>query len=256
MVDPGRAASEAIPRRRGRVLAFGLVFNEAHRVAPVLDACERLLDEGIADTFLIIDDGSTDGTAAILARHPRFAHIRHPSNRGAGASIRAAYRYALEHDFDVVTLFAMNGKDDPMQARHVLAPVLAGDADYVQGSRFLRGGASDHLPVHRRVSIHAFTLAFSALAKHRFSDCTNGFRAYRTAILRDPRVDWEQEWIGDRYELEYYIHFQVAYLGYRVVEVPVSKNYPNDNKPYSKIRPIDWLRMLRPMVYLRLGLRR
>jgi glycosyltransferase involved in cell wall biosynthesis len=242
--------------RTPRVLAFGLVFNEAHRVAPVLDACERLLDEGIADAFLIIDDGSTDDTAAILARHPRFVHIRHASNRGAGAAIRAAYRYALEKDFDVVTLFAMNGKDDPLEARRVLAPILADEADYVQGSRFLRGGSSENLPLHRRVSIHAFTVAFSALAKRRFSDCTNGFRAYRTSFLRDPRVDWEQEWIGDRYELEYYIHFQAAYLGYRLVEVPVSKNYPKDNQPYSKIRGIDWFRMLRPMVYLRLGLRR
>jgi dolichol-phosphate mannosyltransferase len=247
--------NDAASRARPRVLAFGTVYNEAHRVEPVLEGCEALVADGTFDECLVIDDGSTDETPSIIKRHPRLSSVRHPQNRGVGGSIRTGYRYALDHGFDVLTLFAMNGKDDPADARHVLAPILAGEADYVQGSRFLPGGSSDHLPPHRRVSIHTFTLAFSLLAKHRFSDCTNGFRAYKVALLRDPRIEWEQPWIGDRYELEYYVHFQTAYLGFRLVEVPVSKNYPNDNKSYSKIRPVDWLRMLRPMVYLRLGLR-
>ncbi len=254
MSQPDHAPEAAAPRPR--VLAFGAVYNEAHRVGPVLARCDELLAGGVFDEVLIVDDGSTDDTPALIAAHPRIKCVRHETNRGASAAIRTGYAHAIDGNFDVLTLFAMNGKDDPADARTVLAPILAGSADYVQGSRFLPGGSSEHLPPHRRMSIHAFTLAFSALANHRFSDCTNGFRAYRTSLLRDPRLDWNQSWIGDRYELEYYMHFQAAFLGYRVAEVPVSKNYPNDNQPYSKIRPADWLRMLRPMVYLRLGMRR
>lgn len=237
------------------MLAFGPVFNEAHRIDPILTKCEQLLDEKIVDEFLIIDDGSTDGSSEMVARHPRFRCIRHATNRGAGATLRTAFHYAIDNGFDIVTLFALNGKDEPLDVKKVLEPILAGRADYVQGSRFLPGGSNLNLPPHRRISIHAFTAAFSLLAGHYFSDCTNGFRAYTTAFLTDPRNDWEQAWIGDRYELEYYLHYQAA-SRFRVAEVPVRKNYPTDNKSYSKIRPADWIRMLRPMVYMRLGLRR
>ena len=111
----------------------------------------------------------------------------------------------------------------------------------MQGSRFLKGGQSQGLPAHRNVAMRLFTLTFSAFLGRRLTDCTNGFRAYRTALLRDPRIDWDQEWLGHAYELEYYMHYKAAQLGYRLQEVPVSKIYRRAaDGTYSKIRAGDW----------------
>ena len=115
---------------------------------------------------------------------------------------------------------------------------------------------SGGLPSHRNLAIRVFTLTFSLFVGQRFTDCTNGYRAYRTSMLRDERLDWTQDWLGS-YELEYYIHYKAIQLGYRVEEVPVAKVYrqPSADGSYSKMRARDWLVALKPLLYLRLGLK-
>jgi dolichol-phosphate mannosyltransferase len=232
------------------------VYNEETHIASLLDRFRPVLEAGTVQEVVVVDDGSTDQTPAILRRYPDFTVITQPAHQGIGSSIRAAYGRALERSHDVFVIMAGNGKDDPAQIGRLLEPVLRNDADYVQGSRFLRGGQSQGLPRHRYLAMRIFSLVFSAMVLHHFSDCTNGFRAYRTAILRDNRIGWSQSWLGQGYELEYYIHYKVAQLGYRVTEVPVSKIYRRaPNGSYSKIHWADWPRMLRPLLYLRLGFR-
>jgi len=90
----------------------------------------------------------------------------------------------------------------------------------------------------------------------RVTESTNGFRAFRTALLRDPRIDWRQAWL-DRYELEPYLLVKAIVLGYRHREVPVTKIYPERAPGYTKMRPlVDWWSILRPVVCLALRLRR
>jgi dolichol-phosphate mannosyltransferase len=96
----------------------------------------------------------------------------------------------------------------------------------------------------------------SLAARKRVTESTNGFRAFRTALLRDPRVDWRQPWL-DRYELEPYLLIKAIRLGYRHMEVPVTKIYPRSEEGYTKMRPfVDWWSIIRPVVYLGLGLRK
>ena len=178
-----------------RVLAFLPVFNQEDQIGWVLDRFRPLLEQGTVAGVLAVDDGSTDRTAAILRDCDHCAVITHPQRSGIGATMQSAYRYALEHDYEVFMIMAGNGKDDPAQSPTVLAPILAGEADYVQGSRYAAGGLTEGLPRHRDVAIRVFTRTFSLLVRHRFTDCTNGFRAYRTSLLRDSRVDWSQEWL-------------------------------------------------------------
>jgi dolichol-phosphate mannosyltransferase len=171
--------------------------------------------------------------------------------------MKSAFQYALDHGYDVLVIQAGNDKDDPLEIPSLVAPILADEADFVQGSRFLPGGAFGNMPWHRVFAtrfIHP--AAVSLAAGKRVTESTNGFRAFRTALLRDSRIDWRQTWL-DRYELEPYLLVKAIALGYRHREVPVTKIYPERALGYTKMRPlIDWWSILRPVVFLALGIRR
>ncbi len=87
-------------------------------------AVQAVLEDGMIDELIAVDDGSTDGTPALLAACDYCTVITHPAHRGIGNAIRSAYRHALEGGYDVFVIMAGNGKDDPAQIPIVLAPVL------------------------------------------------------------------------------------------------------------------------------------
>jgi dolichol-phosphate mannosyltransferase len=152
---------------------------------------------------------------------------------------------------------AGNDKDDPLEIPLLLAPLRNDTADFVQGSRYLGGGGFGNMPPYRVFATRiVHPLIFSLAARKRVTESTNGFRAFRTAILRDPRIDWRQDWL-DRYELEPYVMLKAIRLGYRHTEVAVTKIYPPHHLGYTKMRPfIDWWSIMRPVVYLGLGLKK
>jgi glycosyltransferase involved in cell wall biosynthesis len=230
-------------------------FNESSRIGGVLAKLPEVLD--LVDEVVVVDDGSTDGSLDQVRGAPVTVTIlEHGRRRFLGEVIRTYYRHVLARGHEVAAVMAGNGKDDPRQLRALLRPIFAGEADYVQGSRYREGGASERLPWHRALAIRAFTRAISLIAGHPMTDCSNGFRAYRTEILRDPRVDWEAPWQGVSYQVEIYLLLTAIRLGYRVTEVPVTKIYPDDGKAYSKARPVDWWNMAKPIVWCTLGLDR
>lgn len=227
-------------------------FNEERTIADVL----ARFDPGMRENVVVIDDGSTDSTPEIVAGMG-FALIRHSNNRGAGAAIKSLIRYGLDHGYEAIALMAGNGKDDPRQISRLLAPILSGSYDYVQGSRYLPGGGSDHLPLQRAILIHLLAQLYRFLTGFPSTDPSNGFRAYKLSLLSDPRINIWQDWLDD-YGLEHYLNYSVLKLGYRVTEVPVSKSYPGERGVrYSHVRPVvDWWKSVRPIFYLKFGLRR
>jgi dolichol-phosphate mannosyltransferase len=237
---------------RARVLCIAPVWNEGERIARVVGAVPR----DVIDTTLVVDDGSNDDTAE-HARRAGATVLSFDRNRGIGAAIRAGFDHALEHGYDVVVVINGAGKSPPGQIPRLIAPIAAGNADFVYGSRYLPGGESTAMPWHRRLGTRGYTLLFSALCGHRVTDASCGFRAVHTRVLRDARIELHQEWL-DRYELEPYLLFKVLKLGYRVTEVPTSIHYPSGaGVSYTKMRAfIDWWRVLRPVLYLALRLRR
>ena len=171
--------------------------------------------------------------------------------------MKEVFQYALDREYDVLVIHAGNDKDEPKEIPLLLDPIVKGEADFVQGSRYLGGGGFGNMPKYRVFSTRVLhPLAFSLAARKRVTESTNGFRAFRTALLRDPRIDWRQTWL-DRYELEPYLLLKAIRLGYRHCEVPVTKIYPPHEHGYTKMRPIiDWWSILRPVVYLGLGLKK
>jgi dolichol-phosphate mannosyltransferase len=234
-----------------RILAATFAYNEGEKIRRTLarHPADRTWD------LLVHDDGSTDG--ALNGIDPCVLVLRHETNQGIGAAMKRVFQYSLDHGYDVLVIQAGNDKDDPLEIPALVSPILRGEADFVQGSRYLRGGGFGNMPAYRVVGTRVIhPLITSMAARKRITESTNGFRAFRTALLQDPRIDWRQTWL-DRYELEPYLLVKAIRLGYRHVEVPVTKIYPPHQIGYTKMRPVvDWWSIVRPVVYLGLGLRR
>jgi dolichol-phosphate mannosyltransferase len=225
------------------------VYNEQDRIGGVL----ARFAPGLVDEVVVINDGSTDTTEQILCQYG-VTVITHARRQGVGAALRDGLRHLQAKGFEAAVVLAGNGKDDPLEIPLLTAPLVAGEADYVQGSRFLSGGSYRNLPALRCAMIRGYTLLWSASSGRRLTDVTNGFRAYRLHALEDERIRLDQDWL-DTYELEYYLHYKVISLGYAFREVAVSKNYPS-RKKYSKIRPVmDWWSIVKPLFLLRLGIK-
>ncbi len=236
---------------RQRTLLFVPCFNEEGRIGSLLRRIAGV-ETDLAEV-VVVDDGSTDHSPqeivdSAAAFDGRLSVLRHPDRLGLGEGFRTAYRHALARGHESFCVMAGNGKDDPEDLPAVLAPIHGDEADYVQGSRFQPGGLSERLPFHRDLAIRGFTVAASIVCRRRFHDCSNGFRAYRVALLNDERIDWCAPWLGSSYQVEIHLLLSAVRLGYRVVEVPVRKVYPADGRPYSKAAPRDWFRMAAPLL--------
>ena len=236
-----------------RTLVGVLTYNNGRQARETLARFPATRDYGV----VVHDDGSTDDTPSIL-QGSGFEVIRSEVNRGVGGSIKRVARHARECGYDVLVIMAGNSKDDPAEIPRLLEPIAELGYDYVQGSRFAPGGRAENLPLFRHVMVRVHALLFSALTGVRCTDALNGFRAYRLSLLFDaPRINVWQDWL-DTYEYETYLTYKVLKLGYRATEVPVVKSYASfaRGEKYSHIRPlVDWWRIMRPLVYLTLGLR-
>jgi dolichol-phosphate mannosyltransferase len=250
--DPVATDYPTEPVRKTQVLVSLFAFNEGEKLEMTLKrfGAERLYD------VLIVDDGTTDGSLdAVEARG--FHVVRNGRNLGLGASIKKAFRYALKNDYQILVIMAGNGKDDPNEIDRLVEPITKGDFDFVQGSRFLKGGAYGNMPLIRLLATKiVHPTIFSVLSRHRVTESTNGFRAFKTSILCDKRINWEQDWL-DQYELEQYLHFKVVRLGYKRTEVAVSKIYPTKGPGYTKVKAfVGWWSMIKPLVCLAAGVKR
>lgn len=235
-----------------RVLAIAPVLDEETRIGDVVRRTPRPL----VDEVLVVDDGSTDRSAQV-ARDLGATVVSLGYVAGLGAALRTGFVYAMERGYDVVVVMAGNGKDSPEEIPLLLAPIAADRADFVQGSRFLTERPDfGPMPLYRRIATRIHPLLFSLVARRRVTESTNGFRAIHRRVLTDPRIDLAQPWL-DQYELEPYLYVRTIRLGYRTAEVPVTKIYPPRAAGQTKMRPIvDWWSILRPLVYLGLGIRR
>jgi len=236
-----------------RVLCVAPAWNEGERITRVVKA----IPGDVAETTVVVDDGSSDDTAD-RAQAAGATVIRHGANRGVGAAIRSGIDFARKEGYDIVVIISGGGKTPPQQIPRLLAPLLRGEAELVQGSRYTAGGDFVRMPWKRRIGTRAYTGLFSLLLGHRITDASSGFRAMRLSLFEDRRINLWQDWL-DRYELEPYLLFKAVRLRHKVIEVPVTIEYPPKGDPlaYTKMRAIiDWWRIFRPALYLTLGLKR
>lgn len=233
-----------------RVIAILPVLNEEDKISHIVSKVPR----DMADEVVVVDDGSNDETAS-EARKGGATVLTNAARIGCGASIRVGIDYALANRYDIIAVMAGNGKDDPRDLPLILRGLENG-YDFIQGSRYLKGGVWENMPVHRIIGTKVYSLLFSMLNGLWITDATNGFRAYRASLFNDKRINIWQAWLQN-YEVESYLFSKSIRLGYRVGEVPVSKIYPPSLAlGYTKMKPfVDWWRHFRPSLLLALRIR-
>jgi dolichol-phosphate mannosyltransferase len=226
-------------------------FNEASSLERLLPKISR----DLCDLVVVVNDCSTDATSSV-GRQAGVTVIDRPQRGGPGPAIRDGLDLLRTKNFDVVAVMASNGKHDPAQLPDLIRPLADESLDLVRGSRHLEGGGHVNMPWHRLLLIQLFTVLFSVLAGRRVTDATGGYQAYRLRLLDDPRIQIHQPWLG-RYEVETYLFAKTLLCGYRWKEVPVHISYAEHGRPYTRARPIvDWWGYFRPVLLLRLGLKR
>lgn len=212
------------------------VINEGARLHRFL---ARLAPYAALADVVIADGGSTDGSVA-RERVESFGVRAVLVKTGPGklsAQMRMAISWALDEGYEGTIFIDGNDKDDP-SAVPLFVRALEQGADHVQGSRFVKGGRAENTPLSRHLGIvllHAPLLSLAA--RHRYTDTTNGFRAYGRRLLEDPRVAPLRD-VFSRYELHYYLAIRAARLGFAVCEIPVTRAYPRGEKPPTKISPL------------------
>ena len=183
----------APPPPTQRVLVVMPAWNEEATVAATI--------EGLREThpefdILVVDDGSGDGTARAAAAAGALV-CRLPFNLGVGGAMRAGYRYALRHGYDVVAQVDADGQHDPAY----LSTLIAGleEADVVIGARF--AGEGDYqVGLMRGLAMRMLAGVLSRLAKHRLTDTTSGFRVVNRRALAVFAAHYPAEYLGDTVE--------------------------------------------------------
>jgi len=186
-------------------------FNEADVIGQVIEALPTEIC-GLKTAVLVVSDGSKDKTARVAKDHGALVADA-PVNRGQGAALRLGYRLAREGGARYIVTTDADGQYNPAEMERVLAPVVAGEADFVTGSRKL-GSQETNDPV-RRLGTWVFAVTISLLTRQHVTDSSFGLRAMRAEVTGAIRLEQPQYQSSE-------LLIAVLAHGFRVVEVPAT----------------------------------
>ena len=213
LVDAAAAAflREYAGAPRRELVVVVPAFNEEESVAAVVHAVPSEID-GIGVATLVMDDGSSDATAD-TARAAGAMVCSLGSNVGQGVVLRLGYRLASARGASYIATADADGQFDPAELPRLMAPLLAGEADFVNGSRRLgRNVQTDRV---RRLGVVVFGTVLSGVSGVRITDPSNGLRAWRTEVTDTVRLKQAQYQTSE-------VLLRTIASGYRVQEVPAT----------------------------------
>jgi glycosyltransferase involved in cell wall biosynthesis len=160
-------------------LAVVPAYNEAECVGEVV----RELHRSARDfDVLVVDDGSTDNTAAI-AEAAGAKVVRHPFNLGIGGAVQTGFTYAQMHGYEYLVQVDGDRQHEPSEIGRLEHAMAEHEVDMVCGSRFLSEDHRYPAPISRRTGIHLFAFLLSRIVGQRVSDPTSGFRLFNRRAI-------------------------------------------------------------------------
>lgn len=220
-----------------RILLGIPVFNEERYLPTVLERVRRY-----ARDVLVVDDGSTDRTPALLAEHPVDV-IRHLENRGYGRSMRDMLRAAALDGYDWLVVMDCDEQHEPEAIPEFVRAIEEADdgshpADVISGSRYLRATEDGDTPPADRRSINAeITAELNRRLGWGLTDAFCGFKAYRISACNRLRLD------VDGYDFPMQFWVQAAAKGLAIREIPVKLIYNDPSRSFGG--PLDEARTRR-----------
>jgi glycosyltransferase involved in cell wall biosynthesis len=219
--------------------------DEERTVGELLDRIARVRVPGFVLCPIVVDDGSTDGTARVAEAHGASV-VRHRENRGLGAAVRTGLRAAVEAGAEVVAYLDADLEYHPEEIPRLVEPIVAGRADYVLGSRFLGDSADVRgMRLYRRAGNLAFTLLVSTLCGQRLTDGQTGMRAFsREAAAR-------AEIVHD-YNYAQVLTLDLVRKGFRLEEVPIRYSLRQHGESFiswrypARVLPAIWRELRSP----------
>lgn len=205
-----------------RTLIVMPLFNERPTLARVLGEVRRAAPR--ADV-LVVDDGSTDGSADVLREWPDVIVISHRENMGYGQSLIDGFAYAVEHGYQAVVTIDCDEQHEPRQIPEFLDALA--DADIVSGSRYLDpASGGDPAPPDRRRLNEEITTALRSITGYPITDAFCGFKAYRAEGLRRMRLT------EPSYGMPLQVWVQAAHYRLRIKELPTARIYKNPERRF------------------------
>lgn len=211
------------------------IINEGERIIKEL---KRAYKHNVVDyaDIVICDGGSTDGCTAedkLCKLRVNTLLVKQDTGK-QGAQLRMGIWWALQRGYKGVITIDGNNKDSIEDVPYFIEKLEEG-YDFIQGSRFVKGGKAINTPFIRMVSVKLIHAPIISLTAHqRFTDTTNAYRAYSARYLTDDRVQPLRD-IFMTYELLAYLSVRATQIGMKACEIPVTRAYPKTGKTPTKI---------------------
>lgn len=207
-----------------------IVVMPAYNAAKTLERTYDALPKDVVREVILVDDGSRDDTVAI-ARRLGLKVFVHSHNRGYGGNQKTCYLEALKDGADVVVMLHPDYQYDAGRVPQLIAPILAGTADFTLGSRLLDGGAlAGGMPRYKYLSNRFLTIVENIAFRQNLSECHTGLRAYSRRFLETiPFLLNSEKFVFDTEVIAEAVAF-----GFQMGEIPVPTRY------FAEASSVNW----------------
>ena len=233
---PEYEKNEILPKQSKYCVAV-FVINEGDKLLKQLQKMQQVCKNSV--DIVVADGGSSDGsTNQDKLKKLGVNTLLVKTGKGRlGSQMRMAFDWALQRGYKGIVVIDGNGKDGVDAIRNFVSE-LDNEIDYVQGSRFIKGGHHQNTPLSRYLAVKLLHAPMMTLfSGFRYTDTTNGFRAYSSKLLTSEKLKIFRACFAG-YELHYYIARKAAIENFSVKEIPVSRVYPASGKTPTKISPV------------------